>query len=64
MDLSLFNEKGEKLFECLPRKVVFSEAPGHDLITAWRIGFPASGSYTFKVFCNNLNIGETKIFCR
>ena len=64
IDLSLFNEKGEKLTECVPRKVVFTEAPVHDLITAWRAGFPASGSYTFKVFCNNLNIGEYKIFCR
>ena len=64
IDISLFNEKGEKISESVPRKVVFGEVPIHDLITAWRAGFPVSGAYAFKVFCNNLNIGEYKLFCR
>jgi len=64
VDVSLFNEKGEKVSESVPRKVVFAEMPVHDLITAWRVGFPAPGTYVFKVFCNNLNLGDYKFFCR
>ncbi len=64
IDLSLYNDKGEKISECVPRKLLFGEMPTHDLITAWRVMFSGPGVYTFKVFCNNLNLSETKIFCR
>jgi hypothetical protein len=64
IDISLFNEKNEKISDSNPRKLVFGEIPIHDLITAWRIVFPAPGVYVFKVFCNNLNLGDFKIFCR
>jgi hypothetical protein len=65
IDISLYNEKGEKVSDTQPRKLQFgSETPVHDLITAWRILFPAPGVYLFKVFCNNLNLNEYKIFCR
>ncbi len=64
IDITLFNEKGEKVVDSSPRKIVFGEIPMHDLITAWRVMFPAAGVYTFKVFCNNLNVSEYKIFCR
>jgi hypothetical protein len=64
IDISLFNDKGEKISDSMPRKLVFGETPVHDLITAWRIVFPAAGTYVFKVFCNNLNLSEYKIYCR
>jgi hypothetical protein len=64
IDVSLFNEKGEKISDSQPRKLLFGEMTMHDLITAWRILFPAPGVYVFKVFCNNLNLSEYKIFCR
>ena len=65
IDISLFNEKGEKVSDTMPRKLQFgSEMPMHDLITAWRIMFPSPGAYHFKVFCNNLNLGEYRIVCR
>lgn len=64
IDVSLYNDKGEKISESIPRKLVFGELPTHDLITAWRVMFPAPGVYSFKVFCNNLNLSEYKIFCR
>jgi hypothetical protein len=64
IELSLFNEKGEKISDSMPRKLVFGEIPIHDLITGWRVIFPASGRYVFKVFCNNLNLGEFLVFCK
>lgn len=65
IDISLYDEKGEKVSDSMPRKIQFDgEMIMHDLITAWRILFPAKGVYIFKAFCNNLNMGEFKIFCR
>ena len=64
MDISLYNEKGEKISDSLPRKLSFQDLPYHDLITAWRVMLPAAGAYVFKVFCNNLSLGEYKFFCR
>lgn len=65
IDISLFNEKNEKISDTMPRKLQFgAEMPMHDLITAWRVMFPSPGAYQFKVFCNNLNLGEYRIFCR
>ena len=64
IDVSLFNEKGEKISDTVPRKIAFGEVPMHDLITAWRVMFPGPGVYIFKVFCNNLNVNEYKVFCR
>ena len=64
IDISLFDEKGEKISDSQPRKLLFGEMQMHDLITAWRVMFPSPGIYVFKVFCNNLNLGEYKIFCR
>lgn len=65
IDISLYDEKGVKISDSVPRKIQFNgEMPMHDLITAWRILFPAKGTYLFKAFCNNLNMGEFRIFCR
>ena len=64
IEIALFNEKGEKISESVPRKLVFGDLPTHDLITAWRVMFAGPGAYSFKVFCNNLNLSEYKIFCR
>jgi len=65
IDTALFNEKGEKISDTMPRKLQFGEgAQQSDLITAWRVLFPGSGTYIFKVFCNNLNLGEYRIYCR
>ncbi len=65
VDISLYNEKGEKISDSIPRKIQFAgEFPMHDLITAWRILFPSNGAYVFKVFCNNLNMGEFRLYCR
>ncbi len=65
IDISLFNEKGEKVSDSQPRKLLFGpEASMHDLITAWRILFQGPGVHIFKVFCNNLNVSEYRIFCR
>ena len=65
IDISLHNEKGEKVSDSLPRKIQFGgEMPMHDLITAWRVVIPGPGTYVFKAFCNNLTVGEYKIFCR
>ncbi len=64
IDISLHDGQGTKISESNPRKIGFSEMNFHDLITAWRVIFPASGVYTFKVFCNNLPIGEYQVFCR
>ncbi len=65
IDISLHNEKGEKVSDSLPRKIQFGgELPTHDLITAWRVIIPSPGVYVFKAFCNNLTVGEYKIFCR
>ncbi len=64
VDISLYNEKGEKITESMPRKLPFQDSIYHDLITAWRIMMPAPGTYVFKVFCNNLNLGDFKLICR
>jgi len=65
IDTSLFNEKGEKISDTVPRKLQFDENMQlHDLITAWRVVFPSPGVYVFKVFCNNLNLSEYRIYCR
>jgi hypothetical protein len=65
IDISLHDEKGEKISDSLPRKIQFGgELPMHDLITAWRVIIPGPGIYVFKAFCNNLTINEYKIFCR
>ena len=65
IDISLFTEKGEKVSDTVPRKLLFeADMPMHDLITAWRILFPSAGTYIFKVFCNNLNLSEYRIYCR
>lgn len=64
IDISLYDEKGIKVSDSMPRKLVFGEAPMHDLITAWRVLFPAPGTYVFKIFSNNLNLCEYKLYCR
>jgi len=65
LDITLYNDKGDKITDTLPRKISFGgELPTHDLITGWRVLFPAPGIYHFKVFSNNLNMGEYKIYCR
>ena len=64
IDISLFNDKGEKVSESSPRKILFSDLNIHDLITGWRVVFPAPGTYSFKVFSNNLQIGEYQLICR
>ena len=64
IDISLYDEKGEKVSDSQPRKLVFAEAQHHDLITAWRLLIPSAGKYDFKIFCNNLNLGEYRLFCR
>jgi hypothetical protein len=64
LDISLYNSKGEKVSDSFPRKVVFGELPMNDLVTAWRVVFPESGTYVFKVFCNNINLAEYKLYCR
>ena len=65
VDISLYNEKEDKISDSAPRKIQFSgEVQMHDLFTGWRILFPAKGNYVFKVFCNNLNAGEFRVYCR
>jgi len=65
IDTSLFNEKGEKISDAMPRKLQFDNGLAiHDLITGWRVVFPGPGTYVFKVFCNNLNLSEYRIYCR
>jgi hypothetical protein len=64
IDISLFDEKGNKVSDSAPRKITFSDSTIHDLITAWRVVFPAPGVYTFKVFSNNLQVGGYQVFCR
>jgi hypothetical protein len=65
VDISLYNDKNEKISAGTPRKIQFAaESPNHDLITAWRVVFPSPGTYVFKAFCNNLSVGEYKIYCR
>jgi len=63
VDVSLYDEKGNKLSDSLPRKIVFGEVKSSDLVTAWRVVFPGPGAYVFKIFCNNLNLAEFKLFC-
>jgi hypothetical protein len=64
VDITLTDEKGEKVTENQPRKLTFKDTPIHDLLTGWRVVFPKAGIFTFKVFVNNLNAGEYHIFCR
>ena len=65
IDISLYNDKGEKVSDTIPRKLQFNgEVPLHDLITAWRVLFPGAGVFVFKVFCNNLNLSEYTVYCR
>ncbi len=64
VDISLTDEAGVAVVENRPKRIVFGETPMHDLMTSWRVVFPKAGAYTFKVFVNNLNIGEYRIFCR
>ncbi len=64
LDISLYDSKGSKLSDTSPRKVVFGEIPMNDLVTAWRVVFPAPDTYVFKIFCNNLNLVEFKLYCR
>jgi hypothetical protein len=65
IDITLFNENGEKVMDTQPRDLKFTkEIPSADLITAWRVLFPTKGTYIFKVFCNNLNVAESKVLCR
>ena len=64
IDISFYDGKGEKISDSTPRNVIFGEMPTNDLVTAWRIKFPEKGVYSFKVFCNNLNLGDFKIYCR
>jgi hypothetical protein len=64
IDITLFNEKGEKVSESSPRKIMFSDLNIHDLITGWRVVFPTPGTYFFKVFSNNLQIGDYQVICR
>ncbi|HTA75997.1 MAG TPA: hypothetical protein VK791_02450 [bacterium] len=63
VDVSLYDEKGTKLSDSSPRKIVFGEVACSDLVTAWRVVFPAPGAYVFKIFCNNLNLAEFKLYC-
>lgn len=64
IDITLFDEAGGRISDTEPRTVAFAEHPTHDLVTAWRVMFPRAGVYTFKVFANNLAVGEYKVFCR
>lgn len=64
VDISLFDEKGNKVSDSAPRKITFSDLSFHDLITAWRVVFPSPGVYTFKIFSNNLQVGGYQVFCR
>lgn len=63
VDISLYDAKGVKLSDSSPRKIVFGEVACSDLITAWRVVFPGPGAYVFKIFCNNLNLAEFKLYC-
>jgi hypothetical protein len=63
VDVSLYDEKGAKLSDSSPRKIIFGEVACSDLVTAWRVVFPGPGAYVFKIFCNNLNLGEFKLYC-
>lgn len=65
VDITLYDEKGTKVQDSQPRKIVFNgELPAHDLITAWRVMIPAAGTYTLKAFSNNLCLGECRLICR
>ncbi len=64
LEISLFNTNGEKITDSVPRKLSFQDSIYHDLITVWRIMLPGAGTYIFKVFCNNLNLGDFKLICR
>jgi hypothetical protein len=64
IDTVLSNEAGEKVSDSDPRTMTFGESPLLDLLTGWRVVFPKPGTYVFKLYCNNLPVGEFKVFCR
>jgi hypothetical protein len=64
VEIALADESGAVVSESRPKRIAFGEAPFHDLMTAWRVAFPKAGVYTFKVFINNLNVGESRIYCK
>lgn len=64
IDITLSSQEDEKISDTEPRKIIFQDYPTHDLVTAWRVTFPSRGTYVFKVFANNLAIGEYKVYCR
>jgi len=64
IDTTLYQSNGEKVSESDPRQIAFKDAPQMDLMTGWRVVFPGPGAYVFKVFCNNLVVGEYPLFCR
>jgi hypothetical protein len=64
VDISLYDPNGTKLSDSLPRKIIFGETSCSDLVTAWRIVVPAAGTYVFKIFCNNLNLADFRLYCR
>ncbi len=64
VDISLYDAKGKKLSDSSPRKINFGETTSNDLITSWKVLFPEPGTYVFKIFCNNLNLAEFKLYCR
>jgi hypothetical protein len=64
VDISLHDSNGIKLSDSLPRKIAFGETSCSDLVTAWRVMIPAPGTYIFKIFCNNLNLADFKLYCR
>jgi hypothetical protein len=64
IDTSLYDDKGTKVSDSEPRQLEFGESPVLDLLTGWRVVFPAPGTYSFRVFCNNINIGSYPVFCR
>jgi len=64
IDTSLYDDKGAKISDSEPRQLEFGESPILDLLTGWRVVFPGPGTYSFRVFCNNINIGSYPVFCR
>ena len=64
IETSLTDETGGKISDSEPRHLTFHETPTLDLFTGWRVVFPKPGVYIFKLFCNNLAIGEYNLICR
>ena len=63
VDISLYDSKGNKISDSSPRKINFGEVACSDLVTAWRVVIPERGTYVFKIFCNNLNLADFKLYC-